>query len=170
MGDGEIGGKTNMVGKEMDRAFKDFIWNIVEIHSQLEEIHKGWAQMLGITEAQWLILMAIDELDDGNGVSGVGVANKLRIHPAFVTNQTKKLEQLELLVRMTSPDDARFLQMSLTEKARAEITSLTMKRQALNSTMFGGLDEESLAYLNKRLNSIGKNSRLASQKMSIGIL
>lgn len=156
--------------EQLDRAFSDFIWNIVEIHSQLEQMHKSWAQMLGISEAQWLILMAIDELDEGRGVSGVAVANKLRIHPAFVTNQTKKLEQLELLVRVTSPDDARFLQMSLTEKARAEITGLSIKRQGLNSTMFSGLDAESLDYLNKRLASIAKNSRLASQKLSIGAL
>lgn len=156
--------------KQLDRAVIDFIWNIVEIHSQLEEIHKSWAQLLGISEPQWLILMAIDELDEGRGVSGIAVANKLRIHPAFVTNQTKRLEKIELLARITSPDDARFLQMSLTQKARAEITNLSVKRQALNSTMFDGLDQESLQYLNKRLTSIAKNTRLASQKLSIGVI
>ncbi|WP_247408858.1 MarR family transcriptional regulator [Bradyrhizobium sp. 76] len=92
------------------------------------------------------------------------------IHPAFVTNQTKKLEKMEFLTRVTSPEDARFLQISLTQKAREEITNLSMTRKALNSTMFGGLDEESLHYLNKRLASIAKNSQLASQKLSIGIL
>lgn len=156
--------------EQLDRAVRDFIWNIVEIHSQLEEIHKSWAEMLGITEPQWLILMAIDELDEGRGVSGIAVANKLRIHPAFVTNQTKKLETMELLAREPSPDDARFVQMRLTQKARAEITKLSIKRQALNSTMFDGLDEPSLDYLNKRLAAIAKNSRLASQKLSIGVL
>lgn len=156
--------------EQLKRAVSDFIWNIVEIHSQLEEIHKSWAQMLGITEPQWLILLAIDELDRGRGVSGTAVANKLRIHPAFVTNQTKRLEKLEFLARATSPDDARFLEISLTEKARVEIGKLSEKREALNSTMFSGLDEDSLAYLNKRLNSIAKNSRFASQKLSIGII
>ncbi|MGY4509494.1 MarR family winged helix-turn-helix transcriptional regulator [Bradyrhizobium sp. USDA 3650] len=156
--------------EEQDRVVRDFIWNIVEIHSQLQEIHKGWAQMMGITEPQWLILMAIDELDRGSGVSGISVANKLRIHPAFVTNQTKKLESMELLARVTSPDDARFLQISLTQRARTEIAKLSIKRQALNSTMFAGLDEESLDYLNKRLASIAKNSRLASQKLNLGLL
>lgn len=156
--------------EQLDRSVRDFIWNIVEIHSQLEEIHKSWAEMLGITEPQWLILMAIDELDEGRGVSGIAVANKLRIHPAFVTNQTKKLETMELLAREPSPDDARFVQMRLTQKARAEITKLSIKRQALNSTMFDGLDEPSLDYLNKRLAAIAKNSRLASQKLSIGVL
>lgn len=83
-----------MADKELlNRAVRDFIWNIVEIHSQLEEIHKAWAQMLGISEQQWLILMAIAELDEGRGVAGIAVANKLRIHPANVTNQTKNSRQ-----------------------------------------------------------------------------
>ncbi|MDF0498631.1 MarR family winged helix-turn-helix transcriptional regulator [Bradyrhizobium yuanmingense] len=156
--------------EHLNRTARDFIWNIVEIHSQIEAIHKSWAEMLGISEPQWLILMAIDELDGGRGVSGIAVANKLRIHPAFVTNQTKKLEAMDLLARVTSPDDARFLQISLTQKARAEIARLSNERQALNATIFGGLDEESLTYLNKRLASIAKSSRLASQKLSMGIL
>lgn len=160
-----------MADKELlDGAVRDFIWNIVEIHSQLEEIHKSWALMLGITVPQWLILMAIAELDKGRGAAGIAVANKLRIHPAFVTNQTKKLEAMEFLIREPSLDDARYVQMSLTVRARAEIAKLSTKRQALNSTMFEGLDEASLDYLNKRLSSIAKNSQLASQMLSIGAL
>jgi len=155
---------------QLARAAKDFIWNIVEIHSQLEEIHKSWAELLELTEPQWLILMAIDELDEGRGVSGIAVANKLGIHAGFVTNQTKKLESMEFLAREPSPDDARFIQMSLTQTARTEISKLSDKREALDMTMFDGLDETSLEYLNKRLASIAKNSRLASQKLSIGVL
>ncbi|MGY3146437.1 DNA-binding MarR family transcriptional regulator [Bradyrhizobium sp. USDA 3397] len=166
-----FGGTNNMAEKPtIDRAVRDFIWNVVEIHSQIEEIHKSWAELLGLTEPQWLILMAIDELDQGSGVSGIAVASKLRIHPAFVTNQTKKLEATQFLMREPSPDDARFVQMSLTEKARAEISKLSSKREALNSALLEGLDQASLDYLNKRLTSIAKNSRLASQKLSIGAL
>lgn len=154
----------------VDRAVRDLIWNIVELHSQLEGIHKNWAQLMGLTEPQWLILMAIEELDKGRGVSGIAVAGKLRFHPAFVTNQTKKLEETGFLMREISRDDARFIEMSLTEKARAEISKLSLKREALNSTLIEGLDEASLDYLNRRLNSIAKNSRLASQKLSIGVL
>ncbi|MET4359370.1 DNA-binding MarR family transcriptional regulator [Bradyrhizobium sp. RT9b] len=160
-----------MAKKEpLDRSVREFIWNIIEIHSQLEEIHKTWALLLGITEPQWLILMAISELDEGRGVAGIAVANKLRIHPAFVTNQTKKLEAMEFLSREPSLDDARYVQMSLTQKASTEIENLSIKRLALNSTMFDGLDEAGLEYLNKRLRSIAKNSLLANQKLSIGVL
>ncbi|MGL9623240.1 MarR family winged helix-turn-helix transcriptional regulator [Bradyrhizobium sp. U531] len=155
---------------QLDSAVREFIWHVVEIHAQIGDIHKSWAQMLGITEPQWLIVMAIDELDEGRGVSGIAVANKLKIHPGFVSNQTKKLEAMGFLHRAISVDDARFIQMSLTLKARAEIGNLSIKRQALNSTMFDGLDEASLAYLNKRLALIARNSRLAYQKLNIGVL
>ncbi|MCP3477284.1 MarR family winged helix-turn-helix transcriptional regulator [Bradyrhizobium sp. CCGUVB1N3] len=159
-----------MIERNLDRAIKDFIWNVVEIHSQLEEIHKSWAELLGITEPQWLILMAIDELDDGGqGVAGIDVANKLRIHPAFVTNQTKSLEKDGFLSRATRADDARYVLMSLTTKAQAEIAKLAKRKLALNSTMFNEFDEKTLADINVALTTIAKNARLASRLLAIDI-
>lgn len=68
---------------------------------------------------------------------------------------------------MTSPEDARYLRISLTQKAQAEVRKLSIKRQSLNSTMLEGLNEEALHYVNKRLVLIARNSRLASQRLSI---
>ncbi|MGY8660771.1 MarR family winged helix-turn-helix transcriptional regulator [Bradyrhizobium sp. UFLA05-109] len=158
-----------MIEKNLDRAIRDFIWNVVEIHSQLEDIHKSWAELLGITEPQWLILMAIEELDEGQGVAGIDVAGKLRIHPAFVTNQTKSLEKGGLLSRATRADDARYVLMSLTAKAQAEIAKLAKRKLALNSTMFNEFDEKALADINVSLATIAKNARLASRLLAIDI-
>jgi MarR family transcriptional regulator, organic hydroperoxide resistance regulator len=159
-----------MIEKKIDTAIRDFIWNIVEIHAQLEEIHKAWAELLGISEAQWLILMAVDELDKGSGVSGVDISNKLRIHPAFVTLQTKNLEKTGLLARKPSLDDARFVLMSLTSKASSEFSKLTSKRRTLNATIFANLDERALTDLNVKLKLIGRNSLRAAQQLLIDTL
>jgi DNA-binding MarR family transcriptional regulator len=159
-----------MIEKKLDVAIRDFIWSIVEINSQLGQIHKAWAELLGISEHQWLILMAIDELDKGGGVSGVDVSNKLRTHPAFVTTQTKILAKAGLLARKSSPDDARFVLMSLTPKARSEIANLSSKKRALNSTMVGTLDERALADLNVKLKLIERNSQRAAQQLAIDLL
>ncbi|MDA9390452.1 transcriptional regulator [Bradyrhizobium sp. CCBAU 45394] len=158
------------VKEQLDTAVGDLMWNIVELHSQFEEIHKSWAQLLGITEPQWLILMAVSELDEGRGISGTAVANKSRIHPAYVTTQTKHLEKLGFLTCENPSDGAGSLRVALTEDARTKLRKLSAKRQALSSTMLDGFDEEAVRHLNKRLNLIVKNSRLASQKLSIGIL
>jgi DNA-binding MarR family transcriptional regulator len=156
-----------MIEKKLDRAITDFIWNIVEIHSQLEDIHTSWAGLLGITEPQWLILMAITELDQGRGVAGIDIANKLRVHPAFVTNQTKSLEKAGLITRRPGADDARFVLMSLTDKATSEIEKLSKRKLALNSTMFNEIDEKTLDDLNGALAKIAKNARLAARLLAI---
>lgn len=158
-----------MIEKKLDRAIKDFIWNVADIHSELEEINKSWAELLGITEPQWLILITVEELDDGSGVAGVDIAQKLRVHPAFVTNQTKVLEKLDLLIRKPSPDDARYVLMSLTEKAQAQIAELAQKKLVVNSTIFHELDERSLADLNVVLRSIARKAKLASKKLAIEV-
>jgi len=156
------------VKEQLDTAVGELMWNIVELHTQFEEIHKSWAQLLGITEPQWLILMAMNELDDRRGISSTAIANNSRIHPAYVAIQTKQLEKLGFLTRETPLDEAGSLRVTLTEGARAKLRKLSAKRQALSSTMLDGFDEEAVRHLNKRLNLLAKNSRLASQKLSIG--
>lgn len=158
-----------MIERKLDRAITDFIWNVVEINSQLEDIHTSWASLLGITEPQWLILMAVTELDTGRGVAGIDIANKLRIHPAFVTNQTKSLEKSGFLSRQPAADDARFVLMSLTAKATTEIERLSKRKLALNSTMFNEIDEKTLADLNAALATIARNARLAARLLAIDV-
>jgi DNA-binding MarR family transcriptional regulator len=109
------------------------------------------------------------ELDEGRGVAGIDIANKLRIHPAFVTNQTKTLEKAGFLSRRPAADDARFVLMALTEKATTEIEKLSKRRLALNSTMFNELDEKTLADLNAALATIAKNARLAARLLAIDV-
>ncbi|MCK1718283.1 MarR family winged helix-turn-helix transcriptional regulator [Bradyrhizobium sp. 141] len=158
-----------MIETKFDRAMKDFVWNIIEIHSQLGDIHSVWARLLGITEPQWLMLMAIMDLDKGLGVAGIDVAKKLRVHPGFVASQTKSLAKAGLLERRTRSDDARFVQMSLTEQATTAIAKLSKKKASLSSTMFADLGEGRLAELNTALFAIAKNVRLAARLLAIEI-
>lgn len=150
-------------------AVRDFVWHVIEIHSQLEDIHASWAKLLGITEPQWLILMAIVELDEGKGVAGIDIANKIGVHPAFITLQTKRLEKGGFISRRAATDDARFVLMSLTERATREVDRLSKKRLALNSTMFNEIDEKSLAELNGLLRTVAKNARLAARLLALDV-
>lgn len=154
-----------MVGKQLDTAMTDFAWNMLEIGSLLGDIRKTWAEQLGVSEAQWLILMAIDDLGKGSGVSGVDVATKLRTHATYIAMQTKNLEKAGLLSRKSSPDDGRLVLMALTAKARAEIQKLSDKREALNGTIFANVDARNLATLNATLAIIRKNSERALRQV-----
>jgi MarR family transcriptional regulator, organic hydroperoxide resistance regulator len=156
-----------MVGKQLDAAIADFVWNMLEINSLHGDIRKSWADQLGVSEAQWLILMAIDDLGKGSGVSGVDVATKLRTHATFIAMQTKNLEKAGLLSRKPSAVDGRLVLMSLTAKARTEIQKLADKREALNSAIFANVDARTLAGLNSTLATIRKNSERALRQVSV---
>lgn len=158
-----------MSGNQSSDAAESFVWNILEIHSHLEAIHRAWADLLGISEPQWLILMAINALDIGGGVSGVDVSAKLRVHPAFVTTQTKSLEKAGLLTRTPSPTDARFVLMSLTAKARSDIARLSEKRTALHASIFGALGTGLLADLNSGLDTIRKAADRAVRQLAVDL-
>ncbi len=156
-----------MVGKQLDAAMADFVWNMLEIASLHGDIRKSWADQLAVSEAQWLILMAIDDLGKGSGVSGVDVATKLRTHATFIAMQTKNLEKAGLLSRKSSPVDGRLVLMSLTAKARAEIQKLSDKREALNGAIFANVDARTLANLNSTLAIIRKNSERALRQVAV---
>ena len=47
---------------------RTLVWNILSINSHMEDIRYFWAGVLQITGPQWLIVMAVHDLDRGNGV------------------------------------------------------------------------------------------------------
>ncbi len=76
-----------------DVLVREFVWDVISINVHLEEIRSIWARNLGITSPQWLILMAVNDLDRGKGASVRAVSTKLHVDPSFVTTQTKSLEK-----------------------------------------------------------------------------
>lgn len=158
-----------MTEGHLDKAADLFLWKLLEIHSRLKDLNASWAGLIGVTAPQWLILIAVSQLEEGSGVSGAAIAEKLRVQSGFVTSQTKSLEKAGFLLRRQSAGDARFVLMSLTEKASAEIDKLSKLRLDLNSTLFNGLDEKTLADLNVALATIAKNAQVAARLLAIDV-
>ena len=95
---------------------------------QLEELHSFWAKVLGIHGPQWMIVMALQRLDQGDGASGLAVADMLQMNPTFVTSQSQFLESKGLVRRTASGDDAGTMMLSLTEEARRHLAELASQQ------------------------------------------
>jgi MarR family transcriptional regulator, organic hydroperoxide resistance regulator len=109
-------GSTGSNPAKNQDAARRFTWEIASISMHLEEIRYFWAKTLGISGPQWMILMALADLDKGEGASVKAVAKLLNVDSSFVTTQSKIIEKKGLVRRRTSEDDARVVQMSLTER------------------------------------------------------
>jgi len=142
------------------------IWDFVSISNNLEDIRRAWAKLFGISGSQWLILMAISDLDKGNGVSVGDVSEKIHAVSTFVTTQTKILERLGLINRVTSTTDARVVLMSLSETARQKMTELMPRWEALHEYIFRDFDAAAMNDVKAKLEMLKRRTKVAMQRVA----
>jgi DNA-binding MarR family transcriptional regulator len=158
----EFGGKNHDIARQ-------FAWEIAAINVHLQEIRYFWAKALGVSGPQWMILMALADLDQGEGVSVKVVSKMLHVDPSFVTTQSKMLEKKGFMRRKTSGDDARVVQMSLTDKTYKYIAGLASQQQELNNFIFGEFSERELSEFTSKLASLKSRLEKACLKVEMGI-
>jgi len=161
-------GSDESSGKNHDIA-RRFAWEIAAINVHLQEIRYFWAKTLGVSGPQWMILMALADLDQGEGVPVKVVSKMLHVDPSFVTTQSKMLEKKGFMRRKTSGDDARVVQMSLTDKSYKHIASLASQQQDLNHFIFAEFSERDLSEFVGKLTALKVRLEKASLRISIGI-
>jgi DNA-binding MarR family transcriptional regulator len=144
-------------GTDHDAA-RRFSWVIATVALHLEELRYVRARSLGISGPQFLILMALADLDKGLGVSVRVVAKAIHVDPSFVTTQSKLLEKNGLVRRRVAEEDARVVQLSLTDKAYKQIAGSAVSEEALNDFIFAALGNAKLEEVTEILD--GLNIRL----------
>ena len=146
---------------------KRFTWEISSINGYLEELRQVWARTLGISGPQWMILMAISDLDKDDGVPVNVVSKLLNVDPSFVTTQSKLLEKKGLLRRKPSPTDARVVRMSLTDKTQRHLVSLAEQYKAIREYVFEEFDENELAAFTAKLATLKNRLEKACLRVSL---
>ena len=160
--------RIDLVGKNQEAA-RQFAWAIAAVNFHLQEISNFWARALGISGPQWMILMTLADLDRGEGSSVKAVSKMLYVDPSFVTTQSKLLEKKGLVRRRTSEDDARVVQMSLTDKSYKHLASLASQQDNLNDFIFTEIDGRELAELTDKLMQLKSRLQKASVKITMDL-
>ncbi|MCP3470366.1 MarR family transcriptional regulator [Bradyrhizobium sp. CCGUVB1N3] len=146
---------------------KCFTWEITSINNHLEELRQFWARTLGISGPQWMILMAISDLDKDDGVPVNVVSKLLHVDPSFVTTQSKLLEKKGLLRRKPSLTDARVVRLSLTDKMQKHLASRTEQYKAIRDYVFEGFDQDELTAFTEKLATLKNRLEKACVKVSL---
>ncbi len=168
----DLQGLVNTVASEREVAtdlddIKQFSWEIVSIDVRLQELRQRQAKVLGITEPQWTILLALADLDREDGVPVNVVSKRMHVAPSFVTTQSKLLEKKGFLRRKPSTSDARVVQMSLTDKTYKHLTHLTARQEVLDCFVFGELDHRELTEFMRMLTALRKRLEMALIKFAL---
>src|SRR5260221_11805551 len=158
-------GSRDTTSKKNQDVIRRFGWVIAAISVRLEELRYFWGKTLGISGPQWMILMALAEIDQDDGVPVNVVSKKLHVDSSFVTTQSKLLEKNGFIRRKTSTEDARIVQMSLTDKTYKHLASLAAQQEALNEFIFAELSNKQLDELIDTLS--GLRNRLEKGRLKV---
>ena len=156
----------NTASKNQD-VIRRFTWVIASINVHLEELRYFWAKALGISGPQWLILMALVDLDHDDGVPVNAVSKKLHVDSSFVTTQSKLLEKKGFLRRKTSTEDARIVKMSLTDKTRKHLATLASQQETLNEFIFAEFSNSEMTELTDKLGTLKRRLEKATLKVVV---
>jgi MarR family transcriptional regulator, organic hydroperoxide resistance regulator len=147
-----------------------FTWAIASISVHLEELNGFWGRALDVSGPQWMILITLAELDQDNGAPVNAIAKKLHVDPFFVTTQSKILEKKGLVRRWTSEQDARVVQMSLTDKTCEQMAQFASQQEALNEFVFGELGGNGFRDITQKLGELSQRLEKACLKATAGLV
>jgi len=152
--------------KKNQDVIRRFAWEIASISVHLEEIRHFWAKTLGISGPQWMIIVALADLDQSEGVPVNAVSKMLHVDPSFVTTQSKLLEKKGFVRRKPSKDDARIVKMSLTDKTSKHLASLASQQETLNEFIFAEFGARELDEVTTKLAALKKRLEKACLKVA----
>jgi DNA-binding MarR family transcriptional regulator len=162
-------GPVNSSPEKSQETIRRLTWTIAAMNVHLEELRYFWAKTLGISGPQWMILMALADMDESDGVPVNVVSKKLYVDSSFITTQSKLLEKKGLIRRKASAEDARVVRMSLTDKTYKHLANLASQQQALNEFIYAELDDDELQGLTDRLILLRDRLEKACMKVALDI-
>lgn len=148
---------TTRLGKssaENQDVLRRFMWEIRSLNVCLDDLRQYQANALDITGPQMMILMALTDLERGDGVPVNMVANLMEVGSSFITMHSKQLEEKRLVRRKPCTKDARFVHLSLTDNARKRLASIAAQQQELDQFVVGHLGIQEFARLASCLNGV----------------
>ncbi|MCK8784421.1 MarR family winged helix-turn-helix transcriptional regulator [Roseomonas sp. NAR14] len=123
-----------------DAEFRQMLHDTLAFAAQIQEIRNNLGAAIGLSGAQYTILMTVahgQDAPDGLGINQV--AAKLHLSGAFVTIEVNRLVAAGLVEKQVNPEDRRRVLLSTTAKGRALLVELRSLQQPVNDALFDGL-------------------------------
>ena len=96
---------------------------------RLEELRSYWAKVLSAPGPHWMIVMALQRLDQGEGASAQAIAEMLDTNPSFVVSHSRLLENKGLVRLTRTGEDSAAIVLALTNQARQHLAEISSRHQ-----------------------------------------
>jgi DNA-binding MarR family transcriptional regulator len=144
---------------------KELAWEMAETHRMMRRFYDRGASVLGVTSAQWRLLL---RLAREPGLKQVELAERLDVEPITACRIVDRLEDAGLVERQRDPDDRRAWRLVLTAKAAPILEKLRLLAEEMSAEAFAGLSSDEVENMRAVLARVRENVSRAeiAQKVS----
>jgi DNA-binding MarR family transcriptional regulator len=133
---------------------KELAWEMAETHRMMRRFYDRGASALGVTSAQWRLLL---RLAREPGLKQVELAERLDVEPITACRIVDRLEDAGLVERQRDPDDRRAWRLVLTAKAAPILEKLRLLAEEMSAEAFAGMSIEEIEAMRGKLARIREN-------------
>ena len=136
----------------------EFAFTIMDVARLLKTYADQRARQLGISRAQWAVLIRIDR---NEGLKQSELADMLDLQPITLTRLLDRLADNELIERRADPNDRRANRLYLRPAAKPLLDRLAVLGADMMETVLDGLTSASVERMLKELGAVKDNLRTA---------
>ena len=130
-----------------DQMFRKLVHDFFAFNARHETIRNGHARRIGLAGIEYTILISIARLSQEATVNVKTLADHLHVSTGFVTNTTRKLQELGLVEKTQDDKDRRRTNLTVTNEGRLRLERLAPRQREVNDVEFGALSAEEFRLL-----------------------
>lgn len=144
-----------------DHEFRRLIHRMILNEGRLVEIRKSFAKRVGVSGAQYTMLMALLRLQGDTGIAIGALADFLEVTGPHVTGEVRKLAAKGYVRKSANPKDKRGVLISLTRQGKSRLLAAFAFIRSVNDILFDGVSAEEFRTLVRFNQKFMKNTALA---------
>lgn len=140
-------GRPELLIDGSDRKFRQLVHDFFAFMARHEALRNGHARRIGLAGIDYTMLISIAHLSRLGPVNVRDIADHLHVTTGFVTNVTRKLQELGLVTKTRDPEDGRRTVLTVTDAGLGRLEKLAPYQRRANDVEFGLLSEEQFLQL-----------------------
>ncbi len=121
---------------EQDAEFRDFIADLFAMAAGMQSLRRAIGKRVGLGGTELGILLSLGRLASQGAVNVKQVADHLHVAAAHITAEVNELAAKGYVVKQTSAQDSRSVELRVTKKGMTLLESIGPNLQMINEALF----------------------------------
>lgn len=134
--------KKELLTKGSDANFRQYIHDLFAFSVRMQDVRNRFGAFVGVSGSQYIILLAVSNLQGQEGVGVNVIAKHLQLSSAFITMEINNLVTAGLVDKATDPADRRRVRLMLSAEGAQRLENLKTIQAPVNDAIYSSLTRE----------------------------